>query len=92
MDASIQDEWLKWLKEDHVPLILSTGCFITATISRLLEADDVEGPTYTIQYHAESKGLYNRFIEKFAGEVRQKSFDKWGNRFIAFRSVMQVVN
>ncbi|MEO6718731.1 MAG: DUF4286 family protein [Ferruginibacter sp.] len=92
VDISIQDEWLTWLKEEHVPLVLSTGCFTGATISRLLEVDDVEGPTYTIQYHAESKALYNRFIENYATDMRQKSFDRWGNRFIAFRSVMQVVN
>ena len=92
VDAAIQDEWLTWLKEDHVPLVLSTGCFTTATISRLLEVDDEEGPTYSIQYRAESKALYNQFIENYANKMRQKSFDKWGNRFIAFRSVMQVVN
>ena len=32
------------------------------------------------------------YIEKFATAMRQKSFDKWGNKFIAFRSAMQVVN
>jgi hypothetical protein len=92
IDSAIKHEWLQWLKEEHVPLILSTGCFTNATISRLLEVDDVEGPTYTIQYFAESKALYNNFIEKFDNEMRQLSFDKWGNQFIAFRSVMQVVN
>ena len=90
--SSIQDEWLKWLKEEHIPEVLATGCFTNATILRLLEIDDSEGATHAIQYHAESKGQYNLYIEKFAGDMRQKSFDKWGDKFIAFRSVMQVVN
>ena len=88
----IHEGWLQWLKEEHVPEVLATGCFTNATIVRLLEVDDSEGPTYAIQYNAESKALYNRYIENFAGILRQKSFDKWGDQFMGFRSLMQVIN
>lgn len=89
---SIKDEWLHWLKEEHIPEVIQTGCFTSSSILQLLEVDDTEGPTYAIQYKAESKAIYNHYIEKHAGMMRQKSFDKWGDKFIAFRSVMQVVN
>ena len=89
---SIKTEWLQWLKDEHIPDLIKTGCFTHAVILRLMEVDETEGPTYAVQYHAESKGLYNNYIENHAGEMRQKSFNKWGDKFIAFRSVMQVVN
>jgi len=89
---AIADAWLDWLKEEHIPDVLSTGCFTTATACRLLETDDSEGPTYAIQYRAESKALYNRYIERHAQEMRDRSVQQWGDQFIAFRSVMQVVN
>ena len=89
---SIKHDWFTWLKEVHVPEVVGTGCFSNATIHRLLEVDDSEGPTYTIQYQAESKAMYNQYIEKFSGIMRQKSYDRWGDQFIGFRSVMQVVN
>ncbi len=88
----IHEAWLQWLKEEHVPEVLATGCFTNATIVRLLEVDDSEGPTYAVQYVAESKSLYNRYIENFAGTLRHKSFDKWGNQFMGYRSLMQVIN
>lgn len=91
VDGSIQVPWLAWMKATHIPEVIATGCFTKATVLQLLEIDDSEGPTFAIQYFAESKALYNRYIEKFAPDMRQRSFDKWGNRFIAFRSVMQVV-
>ena len=90
--ASIQEPWIQWLKEEHVPEVLATNCFIKATILRLLDVDDNEGPTYAIQYFAEDRSGYDRYIEKFAGIMRQKSFDKWGDKFIAFRSVMEIIN
>jgi hypothetical protein len=89
---TIAKDWLSWLKEEHIPDIISTGCFSHATILRLLETEDADGITYAIQYHAESKALYNRYIEKFADAMRKKGFEKWGDKFIAFRTVMEVVN
>ena len=90
--AAIQEPWLIWLKEQHLIDMMATACFSDATILQLLEIDDEEGPTYAIQYKVESKSLYNRFVEKYAGGMRQKAFDKWGNQFIAFHSFMQVVD
>lgn len=89
---SIKQDWLQWLKEEHIPDIINSGCFTHAVILRLIEVDDSEGPTYAVQYYAESKGLYNNYIENHSAQMRQKGFDKWGDKFIAFRSVMQVVN
>jgi hypothetical protein len=91
VDKSIADDWLKWLKQEHAPELIETGCFSDATILQLLEVDDTEGPTYTVQYKAQSETQYHLYLEKFAPILREKSFAKWGNKFIAFRSLMQVV-
>ena len=91
VEQSIADAWLQWLLNEHIPDIMQTGCFSSHKVVRLLEVDETEGPTYAIQYHADSKADYNRYIEIHASHMRQKSFDKWGNGFMAFRSVMQVI-
>lgn len=88
---SIATEWLQWIQEEHIPEIVSTGCFSHATVLHLLETDDTEGPTYAVQYFAESRHNYEVYIENFAEEFRLKSFNKWGNQFISFRSLMQIV-
>ena len=92
VESGIAAEWLNWLQQEHIPEVIDTGCFTRATVLKLLEVDETDGPTFAVQYFAESKALYNQYIEKFAPLMREKSFEKWGNRFIAFRSVMQVVN
>ena len=92
VQESIKTAWLAWLKEEHIPEVLNTGCFNKATILHLLETDDSEGTTYAIQYNTSTKALYDLYMEKFAGVLRQKSFDKWGDQFIAFRTIMEVVN
>jgi hypothetical protein len=88
----IANDWLMWLQQEHIAEVLATNCFTNATVLRLLEIDDEEGPTYAIQYFAESKANYNNYIEKYASALREKSFKKWGDKFISFRSLMQVVH
>lgn len=88
----VAEEWLQWMKKEHIPEIIGTGCFTHAVILRLIEVDETEGPTYAVQFFSESKALYNRYIEKFSEEKRKTTHAKWGSDVISFRSVLQVVN
>jgi hypothetical protein len=92
VDHSIARDWLNWLQAEHIPQVIATGCFSHAVILRLRENENTDGVTYAIQYYTESEALYNEYIEKYAEELRKKGSDKWGNKYIAFRSVLEVVN
>lgn len=91
VEIGIADEWLKWLKQEHIPEILKTNCFNDYKIVKLLDIDDSDGPTYAVQYFAESKSDYNRFVEIYAGKMIQRANEKWSGGFVEFRSVMEVV-
>ena len=92
VDHSIAEPFIKWMKEEHIHDVVNTGCFTHATVFHLMEADDEEGITYAIQYHAKDHADYKRYIENFADKMRKNTIDKWGNKFIAFRTVMRAVN
>jgi hypothetical protein len=92
VDHSIAADWLAWMKTEHIPEVIGTGCFSAATILELLENADEEGLTYAIQYRASNKEDYDRYIDVHANLLRQKSFEKWGDRFMAFRTLMKIVD
>lgn len=92
VDWSIHDAWLEWMKTVHMPALLATGSFYDSRLMRLLETDDTEGPTYAAQYFAATQEAYLHYIDTFAAALRQAGIEKWGEAFVAFRSVMQVVN
>jgi len=92
VDVSIAGEWLTWIKDEHIPDLINTGCFTKAAILKLLDVDDSDGPTYAIQFFTEKISMYNLYISKYAGIMRQRSFEKWGNKFIAIRSLMEFVH
>lgn len=92
VEHAIAEEWLQWMMHEHIPEILSTGCFMDAKLMQILEIDDDEGPTYATQYFADTEEDYRKYLSDFAPDMRQKGIDKWGDRFIAFRTLMKSVN
>jgi hypothetical protein len=90
-EAAIAESWLEWLIEEHLPEVMQTKCFLDYKLVRLLDIDETEGPTFAVQYYAESKADYNRYIELHAAVLRKRSSAKWGQQFIDFSTVMEVV-
>jgi hypothetical protein len=92
IDPSIEKDWLQWQLQEHIPAVMASGQFTKYKFYRLLEQDDTDSITYIIQYFASSIKNYHSYSEQTAPLLRQKAADKWGNKFIAFRTVMQAVN
>ena len=91
IDWSVHDAWVKWMLNEHFTEMINTGCFTQSQLLRVLETDEAEGPTYAAQYFAENKPDYNRYVSIYSERIRKKYSEKWGDRFIAFRTLMQVV-
>lgn len=87
----IENDWLQWQREEHIRDIMSTGLFREWKMFRLLDQDESDGITYIVQYFADSAAQYEQYIAQHASLLREKSFERWGDQFIAFRSVMELV-
>ncbi|SFE71583.1 protein of unknown function [Chitinophaga sp. CF118] len=88
---NINEAWLQWMKQEHIPAIMATGLFHDYRISRLLEQDDNDGPTYSIQYFTDTLENYQTYLAEHAPRLRQLSYQLFGSQFVSFRTVMQVV-
>lgn len=90
VDQSVASEWLLWMQQDHIPAILGTKCFTGYKLVQVLELDDKD-PTYAVQYFADSLDDYKNYISRHASEMRKQASDKWGDKFIAFRSLLREI-
>jgi len=92
IDKEIQTEWLKWVKNEHIPEVMTTGFFYECKFYRLLGADENEDVTYVIQYFASSFENYKDYTENFSSSLEKKIHEKWHDKFIAFHTAMEIVN
>jgi hypothetical protein len=91
VNKNIAGEWLQWQQQEHIPEIMATQLFDAYKIFHLLEQDEEEGCTYTTQYFTSSITRYQNYIDQYAPALRAKAFQRWGDGFIAFRSLMEAV-
>ena len=90
-NAEITQDWLNWMKSEHLQEMMQTGLFLDYKLHRLLEQDDDGCATFVVQYHCENIDKYQEYIDQHATVMRAKGHQKFGNKFIGFRSLMEVL-
>lgn len=92
VDWSIHEDWLEWINSTVLPFIKESANTQWVSFVKLLDVDEEEGPTYALQTGLASKADYNRFAEIEMPPLMQKAYGKWGERFLGFRTLMEVVH
>lgn len=87
----IETDWLTWMQEIHMQEVIETGKFDSYQFYQLMDANDEEGVTYVAQYLTTTKERYEQYIEENAPLLREKGYELWGNKFIAFRSILKKI-
>lgn len=91
IDLSVHDLCLRWLKEEHIPRVLETGCFTGNKIYRVLEEDTTDGITYAIQYFTDDISSYFDYRENHAAPLQKQMQDLFPGKFSAFRTLLKEV-
>ena len=87
----ILEGWLAWQLEEQIPAIMATRLFDNHQVYRLLEQDEEEGPTFVAQFFTSTLERYRQFVIEFAPALQQAGYEKWGNGFISFRTLLESV-
>jgi ABC-type ATPase with predicted acetyltransferase domain len=91
VQEDVHQQWVKWMKEEHIPEMLNTGKFTKALMTRVLVNEEMGGVTYSIQFTAKTRQMLQRYYEEDAERLRRKSTIFEG-KFVAFRTELEVVS
>lgn len=92
VEESVHDEWLKWMKDVHIPEVLETGLFVESQIFKLLNPKPDEGVTYAIQYKLKSLIDLENYKTKHAPGLQRKTEEKFSGKYHAFRSILETID
>ena len=91
IDLSVHDIWLRWMKEEHIPKVMATGCFVQNKMYRVLQEDETDGITYAMQYFANNLSDYFDYKEKYASTLGKETGDLFPGKFSIFRTILKEV-
>ena len=92
IDEDVEQDWINWMKETHIPEVMNTGFFQDYKMLKMLsEGEDDTGRTYAIQYKAETLGHLETYLNTVAPKIQKKSIIRYGTKLAAFRTVLEEV-
>jgi predicted transport protein len=91
IDNSVHDEWINWMKEVHIPDVMSTGYFLENNIYKIL-IEDKDGVNYSIQYSCASMNDLLEYQEKHAPRLQEEHTERYKNKYVAFRTLLEHVS
>lgn len=90
IDPAIAEDWLDWMRKNHIPDVMATGCFLESRISRV-HGEEEGGETYAITYLAPTQDKMDEYREIHAPLLQKDHADRYAGRFAAFRTVLSVI-
>lgn len=90
IDDSVHEEWLKWMKEKHIPDVMNTGFFTENKICRILVKEE-SGTSYSIQYTCASLQDLQEYQQKHAPALQKEHAEKFKDKFVTFRTLLEIV-
>ena len=90
VEENVKNDWLNWMKTEHIPEVMACGIFTKAQINRVIVQDDSDN-TFAIAYTCSSMKELHQYQIKFASELQKKHDKKFKEKAIAFRTLMEVI-
>ncbi|MBO9672666.1 MAG: DUF4286 family protein [Sphingobacteriaceae bacterium] len=90
LEDAAAEEWLQWMQDVHIPEVMATGMFVSNRLLKVVDSPN-EGVTYCAQYVAETLEHYNKYQQEFAPALQAALNERYKNRFVAYRSLMEFV-
>ncbi|MBP2833202.1 DUF4286 family protein [Aquimarina sp. U1-2] len=91
IEETIHEEWLDWMKHEHIPDMLATGKFSKALMTKVLVQEELGGLTYSVQYTVKDQDTLQQYYTEDADRLRSKS-EKFAGKYVAFRTELELVS
>ncbi len=91
IEQSVHDEWLLWMKKEHIPDMLATGKFSKALMTKVLVEEEMGGVTYSVQYTTDSKKTLEQYYIEDAPKLRADA-ERFSGSFVAFRTELEIIS
>lgn len=91
VDKDILNDWMQWMKSEHIPELMQCGCFVKAHINKVITQADTN-TTIAIAYYCNSMSDLHRYQVKFSNIFQEKHRSKYGEHVEAFRTILEEID
>jgi hypothetical protein len=91
VSPEIEQDFITWMKEIHIPEIMQTGIFYEFKFLRLMHDSDDGSVNYATQYFTDTIDQMMDYERNHAPAIRAKTQARYQDKAIAFRTLLETV-
>ena len=91
LEPSVEQKWLKWMKQEHIPEMLDTKKFTETKIFKIISDQDTGGISYAVQYYCNNRKQYESYLKEYSLSLEQKVKDKFGEKILFFKTELELI-
>ncbi|WP_194775210.1 DUF4286 family protein [Pararhodonellum marinum] len=92
IEKEVEEEWKAWMKEVHIPDVMATGMFQDKKFYKLLHETEDGGINYCVQYFAAKMEDVQQYHAQHAPRLQAEVQKHFKDRFVVFRSLLELVD
>jgi hypothetical protein len=89
ISQAAEKDWLRFMKEVHIPEIMASGLPLETKLLRLLTEIDNEGVTYTNQFIFRTMEDFLAYQTNYQAELQDKHHQKFNGQYVSFRTLLE---
>jgi hypothetical protein len=91
IDKDVEQEWLQWVKDEHIPNVMDTGMFFDYKIYKVLHDQEEGSVSYSVQYFAHTINHITLYFEKFAPALLEQHRMRFRDKHVAFMTLLEEI-
>jgi len=91
VDEVVHKQWLQWLQNNYLPLVMATGCFSNNTVLQVLDSPN-DGVTYCVQFFTDNRAAYDDYVLEYQQQFQALQYQQFENQIVLFTTLMQTLN
>lgn len=92
IDDEVHEDWLEWMKDDHIPKVMDTGFFTDYRMLKVIShQQEDQGVSYNIQYDCKSMADLHQYQVQKAPALQKEHSERYDGKFAAFRTLLEKV-
>jgi hypothetical protein len=90
VSPSVHDAWLQWITSFYIPDMLSTGCFSSPKLYKVL-VEEKDGLNYSLQFSAPTVAKVKEWQDKYRDRQQTQLRETFGESVLFFSTYLKEV-
>jgi hypothetical protein len=87
----VHGQWIKWVREEHIPFMLSSALLSRPQVAKVIGAEDQDGTSYSVQFHVQNMESLEQWHTQYSNKLEQNVYEKFGTDALIFATILEII-